>query len=128
MEVVNGDTIWVGKVKAAATTPYALTVRAEGFPVGQSHQRGPAIPVVLEPIKIDKAECEIVALNDKLNGLRIPVALTIATYLCPKTLISRSTSDTKPPCTNCCPMASDSSITTTMKIPVLSPMGARSHC
>ncbi len=78
MEVVNGDTIWVGKRKAAATTPYALTVRAEGFPVAKATSAAP-IPVVLEPIKIDKAECEIVALNDKLNGLRIPVALTIAT-------------------------------------------------
>lgn len=77
MEVLNGDTIWVGKKKAAAGTSYALTVRAEGFPVATASSMAP-VPVALEPIKIDKADYEVVELNDKLNGLRIPLALTMA--------------------------------------------------
>lgn len=77
MEVVNGDTIWVGKKKALAVTPYALTVRADGFPVANASSMAP-MPVLLEPIKVDKADYEIVVLNEKLSGLRIPLALTLA--------------------------------------------------
>lgn len=83
MEVINGDTIWVGRKKAAVATPYNLTVRADGFPVASASSIAP-LPISLEPIQVHKSDYEIVALNDKLSGLRIPLALTIAASAVPE--------------------------------------------